>query len=113
MVMLQSPFKIYINVIKMYTIISQGTLTNSTPWEEIMSFIYRTFAFQSVYIWNTVIQNINIHVPYDRFKHLLKKFLLSNDMSFRYEKWNHNLYPSTSLPVLYCLFSPNRYESIS
>ena len=49
-------------------------------------FIYRTFAFQSVYIWNTVIQNININVPYAHFKHLLKKFLLANDISLRYDK---------------------------
>ena len=32
-------------------------------------FIYRTFAFQSV--WNKLLQNINIHVSYTRFKHLL------------------------------------------
>ena len=49
-------------------------------------FIYRTFVFQSVFIWNTVIQNININVSYERFKHLLKDFLLSNDISFRYDK---------------------------
>ena len=49
-------------------------------------FIYRTFAFQSVYIWNTVIQNININVSYAHFKHLLKTFLLANDISFRYDK---------------------------
>ena len=47
-------------------------------------FIYITFVFQSVFIWNTVIQNIN--VSYERFKHLLKDFLLSNDISFRYDK---------------------------
>ena len=47
-------------------------------------FIYRTFVFQSVFIWNTVIQNINI--SYERFKHLLKDFLLTNDISFRYDK---------------------------
>ena len=45
-------------------------------------FIYRTLVFQSVFIWNTVIQNININVSYDRFKHLLKDFLLSNDIFF-------------------------------
>ena len=39
-------------------------------------FIYRTFAFQSVLIWNKLLQNIKIHVSYTRFKHLLKYFLL-------------------------------------
>ena len=41
-------------------------------------FIYRTFVFQSVLIWNKLIQNIDIHVSYPRFKHLLKDFLLTN-----------------------------------
>ena len=49
-------------------------------------FIYRTFVFQSVVIWNKIIQNINIHVSYPRFKHLLKDFLLSDDVTFRYDK---------------------------
>ena len=39
-------------------------------------FIYRTFVFESVFIWNTVIQNNNINVSYERF----------NDISFRYDK---------------------------
>ena len=49
-------------------------------------FIYRTFVFQSVFIWNTILQNINTNVSYPRFKHLLKDFLLSNDIAFRYDK---------------------------
>ena len=49
-------------------------------------FIYRTFVFQSVLIWNKLIQNIDIHVSYPRFKHLLKDFLLSNSITFRYNK---------------------------
>ena len=35
-------------------------------------FIYRSFVFQSVLIWNKILQNINIHVSNARFKHLLK-----------------------------------------
>ena len=35
-------------------------------------FIYITFAFQSVLIWNKLLQNINIHVSYTHFNHLLK-----------------------------------------
>ena len=49
-------------------------------------FIYRTFVFQSVLIWNKLLQNINIHVSYTRFKHQLKDFLLSNVIAFRYDK---------------------------
>ena len=48
-------------------------------------FIYRTFVFQSVFIWNTILQNINTNVSYPRFKHL-QSFLLSNDIAFRYDK---------------------------
>ena len=43
-------------------------------------FIYITFAFQRVLIWNKVLQNI--HVSYTRFKHILKDFLLSNVIAF-------------------------------
>ena len=34
-------------------------------------FIYRTFMFQSVYVWNSILQNININVSFPTFKHLL------------------------------------------
>ena len=49
-------------------------------------FIYRTFKFQSVYIWNSILQNINIYVSFPTFKHLLKRFLLNNNTSVRYDK---------------------------
>ena len=51
-----------------------------------IEFVYRTCAFQSVFIWNKMNQNIDINVHITRFKHLLKEFLLSNDISFRYTK---------------------------
>ena len=44
--------------------------------------LFIALLFFRVFISNTVIQNININVSYDRFKHLLKDFLLSNDISF-------------------------------
>ena len=47
-------------------------------------FIYRTFKFQNVYIWNSILQNINISFP--TYKHLLKRFLLNNKTSVRYDK---------------------------
>ena len=49
-------------------------------------FIYRTFVFQSVIIWNELIQNIDIHMSYPRLNHLLNDFLLSNNITFRYNK---------------------------
>ena len=49
-------------------------------------FVYRTFVFQRVFIWNTILQNINTSVSYPCFKYLLKDVLLSNDMAFRYNK---------------------------
>ena len=49
-------------------------------------FIYRTFRFQSVYIWNSILQNININVSFPTFKHLLKRFLFNNNTSVRYDK---------------------------
>ena len=49
-------------------------------------FIYRTFKFQSFYIWNSILHNININVSFPTFKHLLKRFLLNNNTSVRYDK---------------------------
>ena len=51
-------------------------------------FIYRTFKFQTIYIWNSIFQNININVSFPKFKHLLKCFLLNNNTSVRYDKYN-------------------------
>ena len=53
-------------------------------FKENNEFIYKTFKFQSVYIWNTILQNINVSFP--TFKHLLKRFLLNNNTSVRYDK---------------------------
>ena len=48
-------------------------------------FIYRTFMFQSVYVWN-ILQNININVSFPTFKHLSKRFLMNINTSVRYDK---------------------------
>ena len=32
------------------------------------AFIYRPFVFQSVYVWNSILQNININVSFPTFK---------------------------------------------
>ena len=42
--------------------------------------------FQSVYVWNSILQNIKINVSFPTFKHLLKRFLLNNNTSVRYDK---------------------------
>ena len=34
-------------------------------------FIYRTFMFQSVYVWNIILHNNNINVSFPTFNHLL------------------------------------------
>ena len=49
-------------------------------------FIYRTFKFQSVYIWNSILQTININVSFPTLKNLLKRFLLNNNTFVGYEK---------------------------
>ena len=54
-------------------------------FKENNEFIYRTFVFQSVYVWNNILQNININVYFLIFKHLLKLFLLNNNTSIRYD----------------------------
>ena len=47
-------------------------------------FIHRTFVFQSVVIWNKLIQNMNTCVSHPRCA--LKYFLLSDNVTFRYNK---------------------------
>ena len=42
--------------------------------------------FQSVYVCNSILQNINVNVYFPTFKHLLKRFLLNNNTSVRYDK---------------------------
>ena len=46
-------------------------------------FIYRSFQFQSVLCLEKHLQNINVSFP--TFKHLLKRFLLNNTTSVRYD----------------------------
>ena len=38
------------------------------------------------FMWDKIIPNININLSNARFKNLLKHFLLSNNISFRYDK---------------------------
>ena len=48
-------------------------------------YMYRTFTFMAVYIWNHIISrtNIDILTPYFIFKNVLKDYLLKNDIVFR------------------------------
>ena len=50
--------------------------------------------FQSVYVWNSILQNININVSFPTFKHLWKRFLLNNNTVVRYNKLD------CSIPIL-------------
>ena len=52
----------------------------------VHEFTYRTFVFQSVYIWNCIIENININTSFYQFKLLLKQFLNNNTVKLRYDK---------------------------
>ena len=49
-------------------------------------FIYNTFSHQSIYIWNMILNNLNIHVSFAKFKKLLKTFLKSSVFALRYSK---------------------------
>ena len=41
---------------------------------------YRTFSFRGVYIWNHISQNVNIDVSYASFKHIVKKYIQTNEL---------------------------------
>ena len=50
-------------------------------------FIYRTFVFQSVFIWNIILQNLDTNVSFCQFKRNLRNYLLKNDdITLRYGK---------------------------
>ena len=49
-------------------------------------FIYVTYMFHSVYIWNSILQNININVSFPTSKHVLKRFLMNKNASVKYDK---------------------------
>ena len=49
-------------------------------------FAYRTFTFQSVYLWNIILANVSIDVSFLRFKHILKHFLVNTKLKLRYDK---------------------------
>ena len=78
MVMFPNFFKNYMNQIMISTLTLHDMLAHHFHlMRGNNEFIYRRFVFQSVLIWNKLIQNIDIHVSYPRFKHLLKDFILS------------------------------------
>lgn len=49
-------------------------------------FIYRTFCFQSVYIWNFIEFNININSIFSKFKKDLKQLLKTKNQDTRYTR---------------------------
>ena len=46
-------------------------------------YLYRSFKFSAVYIWNALLDLINTHSSYHTFKKTLKLFLLNNTLSHR------------------------------
>ena len=77
----------------MYIIIIQGKLTTFIHSREIIN---SNIKFQSVYIWNITLQNININLSFPTFKHLLQRFLLNDNTSGRYDKYD-------LIPILYII----------
>ena len=49
-------------------------------------FIYKTFQFQGIYIWNFIIDNIDIKIPFNKFKTDLKLLLKNKSIDMRYSK---------------------------
>ena len=75
-------FNSYLNVIKTDIPISQDKHNIFRKRQ----FVYRTFVFQSVVIWNKIIKKFNVNVSLVRFKYSLKYFLVFNDITFRYDR---------------------------
>ena len=46
-------------------------------------YMYRSFKFSAVYIWNALLDSINTHSSYHTFKKTLKLFLLNNTLTYR------------------------------
>ena len=46
-------------------------------------YMYRSFSYRGVYIWNKLQDHINIYSSYSTFSTTLKTFLLSNDLNYR------------------------------
>ena len=66
---------------------------------ETTEFVYRTFAFQSVFILNTIIPNIDNNVSFTRFKYLLKSSYYL--MIFLLDTSNSN-----TIPLVLSLYYP-------
>ena len=49
-------------------------------------YIHNTFSYESIYIWNVIIRNLNIQVSFAKFKKVLKTFLKSSSFTLRYSK---------------------------
>lgn len=49
-------------------------------------YVYKTFVYQSIYLWNAITQNLNIKTSINIFKNNLKAFLTSSKFSLRYPK---------------------------
>ena len=83
MVMLQSPFKLYINIVNLYTIISQCKLTNSTPWEEIIIFFYNFCFSECIHYGTCIILILMYHMiaSSNYSKHYCSRIIFPFDMT--------------------------------
>ena len=49
-------------------------------------FIYNTFSFQAVYIWNEISRCISINVSFPKFKKISKAYIQSHHLTMRLKK---------------------------
>ena len=49
-------------------------------------YIHNTFSYQSIYVWNMILSNLDIYVSFAKFKKVLKAFLQSSSFALRYSR---------------------------
>ena len=47
-------------------------------------YVYRSFIYQGVYIWNMIIDHIEVRISVAKFKHVLKEFIKHSNIPLRY-----------------------------
>ena len=53
----------------------------------IHQFIYKTFTFQGIYIWNTILRNINTNISFCKFNHIIKSYINFITNNFNWHSW--------------------------
>ena len=71
---------------------SKKDIHNYNTWQKLHlrnkksnhEYVYRSFIYQGVYIWNMIIDNIEVTISIAKFKHVLKKFITHTNIYLRY-----------------------------